>query len=303
MHDNIERVQHDFGSDANVIQVNHNAIDELNIQKIDVHSAVGLNIQTLSTANSSTNRQPLDTQEVTQAHPQWISGRTDKDNKQKLVAHASARSTVPVGAASVVANFQDVDGVGVEVNRQVLEASPANSHLEFLPTEERVKNLFEDIEVLTQQLDDFEARHKKILLAGQQARLRQQAQKRAASESIDPALSPLPPEEVFASSAVASRAVSLNIQSVGIDAFQQHRERPSTTECLADAQVSPHGPGSAVTQVLCLRWDWRAYLKMATTFVILSCWTCNIAAIHLEHKKIATGKLVRLVEFSDLLRP
>lgn len=339
MHDNIERVQHDFGSDTNVIQVNHNAIDDLNIQKIDAKSAVGLNIQTLSTGDTSTNRQPVDTQAVTQTGPQWISGRTDKDNKQKLTAHASGTSRVPVAPASVVANLQNIGEAVVDVNRQVLDAPATDKHLEFLPTEERVKNLFEDIEVLTQQLDDFEARHKKILLAGQQARVRQEAQKKAMKGSQDSALLPLPQEALLESRAGAKAAVSLNIQSVGADLFQQHRERLSNPESLADASLASstlntngletdqvteldmaqnipfdvptsssgvatsqatarrRTRGRGVTQVLGLRWDWRAYLKMAMTFIVLSCWTCNIAAIHLEHKNIATGKLVRLVEF------
>ncbi len=241
MHDNIDRVQHDFGSEANILQVNHNATDDLNIQQVAASGlgepnvqqvngeslganvqqvaqvALGVNVQQVNTGadvlganlqqvnsdglganlqqvNSDglgANLQQVHGEQAKGNSAQWIAGESPVLNRQALETDAATTDRQRLALDPQSANVQTLDAAASAANRQALEAGASGSnravlgavteadHLEALPPEERVKNLFQDIEVLSRQLDDFESKNKAMLNAARRAREQEEANQQA----------------------------------------------------------------------------------------------------------------------------
>ena len=189
MHDNIDKVQHDFGSSENILQVNHNATDDLNIQQVAIDRSETPNIQAVSSEVLGVNLQQVQVESVTGNSAQWITGAAPGVNRQALTTGAGAdEGQRPALALDRPAdNVQTVDMAVASHNRQSLEAdvsgrtrvslaaNKASDHLETLPPEERVKNLFQEVEVLTRQLDEFESKNKALLNAARRARAQEEA--------------------------------------------------------------------------------------------------------------------------------
>jgi len=241
MHDNIDRVQHDFGSEANIQEVNHNATDELNIQPLADNGMGELNIQQVNTDSSAANVQQVDQQamgvnlqqvnlgangvaaNLQQVDPdamgvnlqqvnteslganlqqvngdpaqgnsaQWIAGAAPEVNRQALETQAQATERQRLALDTQTANLQTLDaateaqnrqaiaGEDVGSNRALIDADSDLDHRETLPPEARVKNLFQDIEVLSRQLDDFESKNKGLLNEARRARAQEEANQQA----------------------------------------------------------------------------------------------------------------------------
>ena len=203
MHDNIDRVQHDFGSEANILQVNHNATDDLNIQQVaasglgepnlqQVNSdGLGANLQQVNSDGLGANLQQVHGEQAKGNSAQWIAGESPVLNRQALETDAATTDRQRLALDPQSANVQTLDAAASAANRQALEAGASGSnravlgavteadHLEALPPEERVKNLFQDIEVLSRQLDDFESKNKAMLNAARRAREQEEANQQA----------------------------------------------------------------------------------------------------------------------------
>ena len=241
MHDNIDRVQHDFGSEANILQVNHNATDDLNIQQVAAsglgepnvqqvnteslganvqqvaqdalgvnvqqvttdadalgvnlqqvtQDALGVNLQEVTQDTSGVNLQQVHGEQANGHSAQWMAGATPVFNRQALETDAQATDRQRLALDRQSTNVQTLDAAASVQNRQVLETGASGSnrvvleadteadHLEVLPPEERMKNLFQDIEVLSRQLDDFESKNKEMLNEARCAREQEQANQQA----------------------------------------------------------------------------------------------------------------------------
>jgi uncharacterized tellurite resistance protein B-like protein len=176
MHDNIDRVQHDFGSEENILQVNHNATDDLNIQQVKAGSndaniqqlsidasganlqkvsedVSGLNLQQVNNGASGVNLQQVNGEQVKGDSAQWIAGAASVDNRQAIVSDADvtelerlapARQNANVQTlheAASAANRQALQGAALDANRTLVDTPTAADHLETLPPEERVKTV------------------------------------------------------------------------------------------------------------------------------------------------------------------
>ena len=138
MKDNIEHVVEDFGSNANVIQVGHNATDDLNVQKVSQDQGED-NIQAV--ANAVT----------VDANRQTIEGAVEKDNRQTL------------STSSAQVNTQTLALTQVERNLQAIDSELLKDHREAVPLEARMQNLYEGIDSLNQRLNRFERENKDFL--------------------------------------------------------------------------------------------------------------------------------------------
>lgn len=353
MHDNLERVQHDFGSDANVIQVNHNATDDLNIQQVDA----------VKPANNA----------------QWISGKPAHQNRAALdeTPHSDSRLRIDndpttanmqdLGITAIASNVQEVTEVDALVsNRQPIDVDTQAEHSEVLPPEVRMQNLFEDIEVLTQQLDTFEAKNKLILEQARQARLLKETQRLQAEEEKAANQAALAAQAARQSTGLAKTHVQTNLQAVGVDAIGRNIQTigadslatnwqtlspkvtphdidlsrdAANTEFLGDtaseslSELSldggltqgPSGPqtsrasstvGSEVPSLSEARLkraqghktvprahNYKMHARVAVTFLVLSAWSSNIAAIHRDNPQTSFGKLERLSDLHTIAAP
>jgi len=138
MQDNIEHVAEDFGSDDNIIQVGHNATDELNVQKL-AQSLSADNVQQIDDGiGAAENRQTIGTED-------------SKTNRQTLSTH-------PVDI-----NRQALALTQVAGNLQVIDAERLEDHCEELSLEVRMQTLYEGIDSLNQRLNQFERENKDFL--------------------------------------------------------------------------------------------------------------------------------------------
>jgi hypothetical protein len=128
MNDNIQSVSDGFGEQSNVVKIGLNATDDLNLQKIGADTA-------------SENRQAIDL-----AHPaknlQGIPTSVDEANRQTLDIDASPS------------------------NRQTIDLDGAAVHRESLSAEERLQNIHQVVEVVSDRLDRFETDHFRFLQVG-----------------------------------------------------------------------------------------------------------------------------------------
>jgi len=203
MHDNIDSVQHDFGSEENILQVSHNATDDLNIQQVTgngggeqnvqqvSNDALGVNLQQVNNDALGANLQQVNGEPANSNAAEWIAGAANVVNRQALDAGAEKTERQRLEQDRQSANVQTLDVATAAQNRQALEAgalgnnpalidaNTATDHLETLPPEARVKNLFQDIEVLSRQLDDFESKNKTLLELARRARAQEEANQQA----------------------------------------------------------------------------------------------------------------------------
>ncbi len=128
MNDNIQSVSDGFGEQSNVVKIGLNATDDLNLQKIGADTA-------------SENRQAIDL-----AHPaknlQGIPTSVDEANRQTLDIDASPS------------------------NRQTIDLDGAAVHRESLSAEERLQNIHQVVELVSDRLDRFETDHFRFLQVG-----------------------------------------------------------------------------------------------------------------------------------------
>ena len=138
MQDNIEHVVEDFGSNANIVQVGHNATDDLNVQKL----SRGPSADNIQQADDSANL---------------------AENRQAIEAGADSKNRQAVSSSSELANTQLLALSDVERNLQVIDQEALKDHREAVPVEERMQNLYEGIDSLNQRLNRFERENKDFL--------------------------------------------------------------------------------------------------------------------------------------------
>ena len=269
MHDNIDRVQHDFGSEENILQVNHNATDDLNIQQLGAQGSAEQNIQQVSNDALGVNIQQV-SQDALGVNLQEVSANSDglgvqlqqnaqhisSDNVQQVKIdalganlqqvngeQAQSKSAQWIAGAGPVVNLQTLDVASEAQNRQVLEVQAlgskralidANSevdHLETLPPEARVKNLFQDIEVLSRQLDDFESKNKGLLSEARRARAQEEANQQALvnQQWADNAIAVAQASSAQALG-VPKQHLQSNLQDLGTQAFANNLQPLAPTE-------------------------------------------------------------------------
>jgi uncharacterized tellurite resistance protein B-like protein len=348
MHDNIERVQQDFGSDANVIQVNHNATDDLNIQKI-------------ATDKPADNTQWLSSKAAKQ-HLESLEEAAQVDTRVRIDSDATSANVQELGVSAIPSNLQEVSDVDVLVsNRQLLDLDTEDTHLEVLPPEVRMQNLFEDIEVLTQQLDTFEIKNKFMLAKARQARQLQETQRLQAEEDMASNRVALSAQAAIQSTGLAKTHEQTVAQAVGTDVFGSNFQTLSDKDVSANRQTlvpntpphdidlsrsaansaamgdGTHGalslmgidlgapqacdlePASLAIRALSSRsglpkgrtqgqsvrqsYNYKLHARFAVTFLVLSVWSSNIAAIHRDNPQMAFGKLERLPAVQAVAAP
>jgi uncharacterized tellurite resistance protein B-like protein len=241
MQDNVANVNQDFGGEDNIVKVGLNATDQLNLQKVD-QASVAANLQNVSTPQASANVQTLTTdgpandnrQQLPGAghvdNRQTIEGEQKQANKQTIDDDLFATYGTPVGVDRLLDNVQDIPLIATQPNVQAIavespvdnqvqiEASEASTdHVENLPPEVRVQNLFEDIDTLNRKLDDFEEKNKKMLAAAKQAR---QENKRRDAQALAASLNRQNAQEVAVQpnlQSLGKEGVTVNVQEVPMD--------------------------------------------------------------------------------------
>ena len=246
MQDNIANVNEDFGSEDNIVKVGLNATDQLNVQKVGEATAAAnlqkvavpqnsANVQTLTTDGSaSDNRQPLSgTAQVD--NRQTIDGNQAIANKQTIDDDLYATYGAPVGVDRLSDNVQEipqadsqpnVQEIAVEspvTNQAQIDAPAALSdHVESLPPEVRVQNLFEDIDSLNRKLDDFEEKNKKMLAAAKQVR---EENKRRDAQALADSLNRQSALETAGQpnrQPLGKEGLTVNVQAVPMDRLQDN---------------------------------------------------------------------------------
>jgi hypothetical protein len=246
MHDNIANVNEDFGSEDNIVKVGLNATDQLNVQKVGEATAAA-NLQKVVAPQNSANVQTLTTDGPASDNRQQLSGTAQVDNRQTIDGNQAiankqtidddlyATYGAPVGVDRLSDNVQEipqadsqpnVQEIAVEspvTNQAQIDAPAALSdHVENLPPEVRLQNLFGDIDSLNRKLDDFEAKNKKMLAAAKQAReenKRREAQAMAASLNRQSAQEPAGQHN---RQPLGKEGVTVNVQELPMDRLQDN---------------------------------------------------------------------------------
>jgi hypothetical protein len=299
---------------------------------------------------------------------QWLHGQAPAANQAsvQVAGHAAARVPIDtavagpnvqeIGADKLAANRQALAGLSaLATNRQPLGADSDGDHLEALPPEVRVEQLYQTIESLKDQLDRFESKNKKILAAVRQAKQVQEKQK-SESESLQDTVALLPVDipksaEGVAKSpltaniqAVGAEVLTTNVQDIGAEVYALNRQTLAPTEPRQPVDLSSPAPplvphaqqaltvtvasaeglhmaaellptlteeASPVASAVSIKapsskakrlqpahsgrgHPFKIYVRVAATFVVLSCWTSNIAAIDRLYPQRVTGKLETL---------
>ena len=145
MSDNIQSVSSDLGEQGNVVKIGLNATDGLNLQKIGDDGSVD-------------NRQSIDSTNVVQ-HLEKLETSSDASHRQMLDAEAAS------------SNRQILQGEGAGANRQTIDLELAQSNREALSPEERLQNIHEVVEVVSDRLNRFEIDHFRFLQIGRAYKL------------------------------------------------------------------------------------------------------------------------------------
>jgi hypothetical protein len=140
MSDNIQSVSGDFGEQSNVVKIGLNATD-------------GLNLQIIGDEAAAANRQHIDLANAEQ-HLETLEASVDVSNRQKLDVDGG------------LSNRQILEGAASEVNRQTMDLDVEPPHRESLSPEERLQNIHEVVEVVSDRLDRFETDHFRFLQIG-----------------------------------------------------------------------------------------------------------------------------------------
>ena len=241
MQDNVANVNQDFGGEDNIVKVGLNATDQLNLQKVG-QASVAANLQNVSAPQASANVQTLTTDGPANDNRQQLPGAAHVDNRQNIEGeqnHANKQTIdddlyatygAPIGVDRLSDNVQEISQAAAQPNEQAIavetpvmnqaqiEATPALSeHVENLPPEVRVQNLFEDIDTLNRKLDDFEEKNKKMLAAAKQAR---QENKRRDAQALAASLNQQNAQEVAVQpnlQSLGKEGVTVNVQEVPMD--------------------------------------------------------------------------------------
>jgi hypothetical protein len=246
MQDNVANVNQDFGGEDNIVKVGLNATDQLNVQKVG-QASVAANLQNVSAPQASANVQTLTADASANDNRQQLAGASQVDNRQTIEGEQKqankqtidddlyATYGAPVGVDRLSDNVQDISQSATQPNVQAIEVespvtnqaqieTPAalSDHVENLPPEVRVQNLFEDIDSLNRKLDDFEEKNKKMLAAAKQAReenKRKEAQALAASLNRQSAQEPAGQPN---RQPLGKEGVTMNVQEVPMDSLQDN---------------------------------------------------------------------------------
>jgi hypothetical protein len=241
MQDNVANVNQDFGGEDNIVKVGLNATDQLNLQKVG-QASVAANLQNVSAPQASANVQTLTTDGPANDNRQQLPGAAHVDNRQNIEGeqnHANKQTIdddlyatygAPKGVDRLSDNVQEISQAAAQPNEQAIavetpvmnqaqiEATPALSeHVENLPPEVRVQNLFEDIDSLNRKLDDFEEKNKKMLAAAKQSR---EENKRREAQALAASLNRQSAQEAAVQpnlQSLGKEGVTVNVQEVPMD--------------------------------------------------------------------------------------
>jgi uncharacterized tellurite resistance protein B-like protein len=241
MQDNVANVNQDFGGEDNIVKVGLNATDQLNLQKVG-QASVAANLQNVSAPQASANVQTLTTDGPANDNRQQLPGAAHVDNRQNIEGeqnHANKQTIdddlyatygAPIGVDRLSDNVQEISQAAAQPNEQAIavetpvmnqaqiEATPALSeHVENLPPEVRVQNLFEDIDSLNRKLDDFEEKNKKMLAAAKQSR---EENKRREAQALAASLNRQSAQEAAVQpnlQSLGKEGVTVNVQEVPMD--------------------------------------------------------------------------------------
>ena len=145
MSDNIQSVSNDLGAQSNVVKIGLNATDGLNLQKIGDDA-------------SAPNRQAIDPSNAVQ-HLEKLETSVDASHRQMLDAEGTSL------------NRQVLEWDESSINRQTLDSALEQPHREALSPEERLQNIHEVVEVVSDRLNRFETDHLRFLQIGRAFKL------------------------------------------------------------------------------------------------------------------------------------
>ena len=234
MQDNIANVNQDFGSNENIVKVGRNATDQLNVQEID-RSAGSAHLQQLATEGSTgDNLQRLNVDHQADKRAS-IAIDSAQANKQTIDDVLYATYGAPAGSDRLLDNVQEVAQSIAQANVQALALDPpaanqalldappeTSDHLEILPAEVRLQNLFEDIDMLNRKLDVFEEKNKSMLAAAKKAR---EESKRREAQALAVSLNRqnVHPSQVQPNlQSLGKEGMVFNVQPVAIDRLESH---------------------------------------------------------------------------------
>ena len=374
---------------ANVQSIAQEGLAADNRQTLALPTA-DANVQKLQSAQDLTNRQATPTDAAAAANRQAVPSEAVAQNRQAMPSAQTTANTqnidtdvhatygVSVGVEKQNDNVQSIpmdallpnvqplaEGAAIEDHLQAVPLNNWQDHAEVLPPQERLKNLFEDIDVLNRKLDDFEQKNKALLAIAKQAKLQARRQEEQALSHSDlnrqtvSTEAPVPNVQALENKAVRDNVQDvpvdgqgINVQEVPIDAMAVNRQKiptgfepaqivlPPSAQSCTDAEadrtatvsvVSAVAKGGTATPDSGLPHEqaptappaqphtfaraprrtrlkknvhstgdvqgraipYRVYVKATVTFVVLSCWASNIAAIDTWHQQRFTGLLER----------
>lgn len=221
MQDNVQSMEQAIGASGNVVQIQNNALGQLNVQPIEA-------------ANDPTHRESVD-------------GGAFTDSRVTLDAEAASVNRQTLDAESAGLNRQTLDAAAAQLNRQTLDADPSALNRQTLDGESygvnrqslgafevRLDHLAGEIDALYDQLLAFEQQNKKWLSIGQA--FREEEEKNRA---------PLPAATDLASRVqIAPTDESLNLQTLPESTGWLNRQKmfaalPFGATALAPEQTQP----------------------------------------------------------------
>ena len=225
MQDNITNVKQDIGGKANVVQIQGNAVDALNLQKVDA-------------ANDPTHHEQIDTTAAATNRALLHAGNAAA-NRALLQADKAAANRALLEAGNAEANRALLQTDNAAANRQALADDALSTHREGLSsqglvdnwaaidtnglakknhgiaTEIRIEHLSDDIQALHEQLTQFENQNKSWLNIG---KLFQQAEEKNAQQLFADDVAPNSPT-------IEQEVLGKNLQTLEADEQGVNRQK------------------------------------------------------------------------------
>lgn len=280
MQDNVVQVNQSIGASSNVVQIQSNAMGELNLQKVEA-------------ANDATHRELIEVSDAS-------------DNRQRLESELSELHREAVRSDALVDLRASFDARVPSTNRQKVAEILSGTQQHGVAVEIRIDHLHDDIEALHTQLTAFEHKHQKWLSIG---KIFQQAEKNRQKIAPNSNLlsdcglggqsAGLATEKVEAPTPNATTAALVSVNSVLLEGWLDRA--PTTDANQSDAYSRSRGAGGLSHQGRVLDMVHRAMrLNLKAWVVMLSMLACvsNLGAHKPEQAKGVRGVLQRL-DFSE----
>lgn len=150
---NMANVQQDIGSTDNVVQIQTNALGQINLQQI-------------SAANDATHREKVGQGDLAD-HREKVGNAGIADHREQVGNEGLADHRESLGTSDSAAHRETIDGQGLDTQRATFDTDASGLNRQSVGAfEVRIDNLSDDIEALYDQLLKFEKENQQWLSMG-----------------------------------------------------------------------------------------------------------------------------------------